>query len=76
MNSNNLFRKPLVVSISNGMTNGSIPVTNATDVKLELAVVSQQALLHQVKVDWLVVNDNRAHAALIGQGWIPTTLIG
>lgn len=58
------------------MTNGSIPVTNATDVKLELAVVSQQALLHQVKVDWLVVNDNRAHAALIGQGRIPTTLIG
>lgn len=53
----------------------TLPVTNATDVKLELAVVSQQALLHQVEVDWLVVNDNRTHAALIGQCWIPTTLI-
>ncbi len=53
-----------------------IPVLNATGVKLELAIVSQQALLHQVEVDWLVVNDNRAHAALICQCWIPTTLIG
>lgn len=49
---------------------------NATDVKLELAVVSQRALLHQVEVDWLVVNDNRTHAALIGQCRIPTALIG
>lgn len=53
-----------------------LPVLYATDVDLELAVVTQKALLNTVQVDRMVVNDDRAHAALIGQRGVPTALIG
>lgn len=75
MNWNHLFKNALIISISKRIANGYTPVANAADVKLDLAVVSQQALLHQVQVDWMVVHDNGAYAALIGHCWIPTSLI-
>ena len=43
-----------------------IPVTDATDVKLELVISSKSASLHEDKVDRLVIDEDETHASLKG----------
>lgn len=50
------------------------PVNDATHVDLQLAVVSQQSLLHHDQVNCLVVHSEETHAALEGVKRVSTFL--
>lgn len=54
----------------------SLPVSYVAGVKLQLVIISQQALLHITEIHRLPVDEHEAHAPLKGHSLAPAVLVG